>query len=146
MRVCRADEYRHEWRLGCPTIMAMTFGVDPPRVLFEHLLPCPCETGTDVLGIATLFKNSPAHKLYPVLGWRGSWLRNPSGKKMSTVLTKCFPPEKSTVANAARRQKRVLIIGAGFAGIAAASALKRADVEVLLVDRRNHHIFQPLLY
>src|SRR4029077_15300056 len=65
---------------------------------------------------------------------------------MSTVLTKCFPQEKLTVANAVRRKKRVLIVGAGFAGIAAARALKRADVEILLVDRRNHHIFQPLLY
>src|SRR6202051_938240 len=65
---------------------------------------------------------------------------------MSTVLTKCFPPEKPIVANAVRRKKRVLIVGAGFAGIAAARALERADVEVLLVDQRNHHIFQPLLY
>ena len=39
-----------------------------------------------------------------------------------------------------------MIVGGGFAGIAAARALKRADVEVPLVDRRNHHIFQPLLY
>src|SRR6476619_4712706 len=65
---------------------------------------------------------------------------------MTTVLTKSFPPEKPIVANAARSKKRVLIVGGGFAGIAAARALKRADVEVLLVDRRNHHIFQPLLY
>ena len=65
---------------------------------------------------------------------------------MSTVLTKCFPPEKPIVANAVRRKKRVLIVGAGFAGIAAARALKRADVEITLIDRRNHHIFQPLLY
>jgi NADH dehydrogenase len=41
---------------------------------------------------------------------------------------------------------RVVILGAGFAGIAAARALKRSVVEVTLVDRRNHHIFQPLLY
>jgi NADH:quinone reductase (non-electrogenic) len=39
-----------------------------------------------------------------------------------------------------------VIIGGGFAGIAAARALKRADAEVVLIDRRNHHIFQPLLY
>ena len=49
---------------------------------------------------------------------------------MSTVLTKCFPPEKPIVANAARSKKRVLIVGGGFAGIAAARALKRADVEI----------------
>src|SRR4051812_5576609 len=65
---------------------------------------------------------------------------------MSTVLTKCFPPEEPIVSNAARRNKRVLIVGAGFAGIAAARVIKRADVEITLIDRRNHHIFQPLLY
>ena len=65
---------------------------------------------------------------------------------MRTVLTSSFPRESPTVANAAPHKKRVLIVGGGFGGIAAARALKRADVEVLLVDRRNHHIFQPLLY
>jgi NADH dehydrogenase len=43
-------------------------------------------------------------------------------------------------------RKRVVIIGGGFAGIAAARALRRCDAEVVLIDRRNHHIFQPLLY
>jgi NADH dehydrogenase len=65
---------------------------------------------------------------------------------MSTVLTKSFPPEQPVVATAVPRKKRVLIVGGGFAGIAAARALKRADVEITLIDRRNHHIFQPLLY
>jgi NADH:quinone reductase (non-electrogenic) len=41
---------------------------------------------------------------------------------------------------------RVLIVGGGFAGIAAAKALRRAPVDVTLVDRHNHHVFQPLLY
>ncbi len=41
---------------------------------------------------------------------------------------------------------RVVIIGGGFGGLSAARALKRADVEVTLVDRINHHLFQPLLY
>jgi NADH dehydrogenase len=43
-------------------------------------------------------------------------------------------------------RKRVVIVGGGFAGVAAARALRRADAEVILIDRRNHHIFQPLLY
>lgn len=42
--------------------------------------------------------------------------------------------------------ERVLIIGGGFGGITAAKALKRADVEIILLDRTNHHVFQPLLY
>ncbi|MDE0852902.1 MAG: FAD-dependent oxidoreductase, partial [Nevskia sp.] len=41
---------------------------------------------------------------------------------------------------------RVVIVGGGFAGVAAARELRRADAEVLVIDRRNHHIFQPLLY
>jgi NADH dehydrogenase len=41
---------------------------------------------------------------------------------------------------------RVLIIGAGFVGLNAAKALKRAPVDVLLVDQHNYHTFQPLLY
>ncbi|HEY4306143.1 MAG TPA: NAD(P)/FAD-dependent oxidoreductase [Gemmatimonadaceae bacterium] len=41
---------------------------------------------------------------------------------------------------------RVLIIGGGFGGLYAARALKKAPVDVLLVDRTNHHVFQPLLY
>ena len=41
---------------------------------------------------------------------------------------------------------RVVIVGGGFGGLYAAKALKRAPVEVTLVDRANHHLFQPLLY
>ncbi|CAN5557421.1 NAD(P)/FAD-dependent oxidoreductase [soil metagenome] len=41
---------------------------------------------------------------------------------------------------------KVLIIGAGFAGLNAAKALAASPVEITLVDRRNHHTFQPLLY
>jgi NADH dehydrogenase len=40
----------------------------------------------------------------------------------------------------------VVVIGGGFAGLAAARALARAPVDVTLVDRKNHHVFQPLLY
>ena len=41
---------------------------------------------------------------------------------------------------------KVIIIGGGFGGLAAAQALKSAPVEVTLFDRRNYHLFQPLLY
>jgi NADH dehydrogenase len=48
-------------------------------------------------------------------------------------------------ANAGRR-RRVVIVGGGFGGLAAARKLRRAHVDVTLVDRMNHHLFQPLLY
>src|SRR5712664_1047701 len=41
---------------------------------------------------------------------------------------------------------RVVILGGGFGGLAAAQKLKRAPVDVTLIDRRNFHLFQPLLY
>src|SRR5713101_6508430 len=41
---------------------------------------------------------------------------------------------------------RVVILGGGFGGLVAAQKLKRAPVEVTLIDRRNFHLFQPLLY
>jgi NADH dehydrogenase len=44
------------------------------------------------------------------------------------------------------RRPRVVIVGAGFAGIHAAKALGHMDVDVTVIDRRNHHTFQPLLY
>src|SRR5687767_3420300 len=47
---------------------------------------------------------------------------------------------------ASNRIPKVLIVGGGFAGIAAAKALAGAPAEVMVIDRRNHHVFQPLLY
>jgi len=41
---------------------------------------------------------------------------------------------------------RVVIVGGGFGGLYAARALRRADVDLTLIDRRNFHLFQPLLY
>src|SRR5262249_56308240 len=43
-------------------------------------------------------------------------------------------------------RRRVVIIGGGFAGLFAARALRRAPVDVTLLDRAEHHLFQPLLY
>lgn len=50
-------------------------------------------------------------------------------------------------AEAARSaRRRIVIVGGGFGGLAAARKLRHADADVVLVDRRNHHLFQPLLY
>ena len=47
---------------------------------------------------------------------------------------------------AAGRRPRVVILGGGFGGLSAARALRGADVEVTVIDRTNHYLFQPLLY
>jgi NADH dehydrogenase FAD-containing subunit len=43
------------------------------------------------------------------------------------------------------KRPQIVIVGGGFAGIAAAKAPRHCDAEVIVIDRRNHHIFQPLL-
>ena len=66
---------------------------------------------------------------------------------MTAALRETRSRESLSRAQAApAKRKRVVIVGGGFAGIAAARALCRCDAEVILIDRRNHHIFQPLLY
>ena len=66
---------------------------------------------------------------------------------MSAISEATRPIEKSAIVDEIRAaRKRVVIVGGGFAGLAAAHALRHADAEVVLIDRRNHHIFQPLLY
>ena len=55
-------------------------------------------------------------------------------------------PGLTTGDDTAERRHRVAIVGAGFGGLFAAKALRRAEVDVTVVDRTNHHLFQPLLY
>lgn len=45
-----------------------------------------------------------------------------------------------------KQRPRIVIVGGGFGGLSAAKALRKADVDVTLIDRTNHHLFQPLLY
>jgi NADH dehydrogenase len=50
------------------------------------------------------------------------------------------------ITSARAERHRVVIIGGGFGGLNAAQALRKAQADVILVDRRNFHLFQPLLY
>src|ERR687887_2212944 len=53
---------------------------------------------------------------------------------------------QASAAGVAPRPHRVVVIGGGFGGLFATRVLRRAPVDVTLVDRVNHHLFQPLLY
>ena len=66
---------------------------------------------------------------------------------MSAILLDNQPEQATAVVDAPpSERKRVVIVGGGFAGLAAARALRNADADVWLIDRQNHYIFQPLLY
>src|ERR1700678_4623975 len=55
-----------------------------------------------------------------------------------------FPPTSQPPGKS--RKPHVVVIGGGVGGIAAAKALRDCEADVTVIDRRNHHIFQPLLY
>src|SRR5271154_739389 len=66
------------------------------------------------------------------------------------AVTPGLGPEPSLDASPADvtrgRRPQVVIVGAGFGGLSAAKALKHVPVDVTVIDRRNYHLFQPLLY
>jgi len=64
--------------------------------------------------------------------------RTKVGKTSSEMIT--------ALATHAEKLPRVVIVGGGFGGLAAAQALKYTAARVILIDRTNHHVFQPLLY
>ncbi len=57
-----------------------------------------------------------------------------------------LPPPENHARLTGVQRPRVVIVGAGFAGLNAAKALARVPVQITIIDRRNFHLFQPLLY
>ncbi|AZQ66704.1 NAD(P)/FAD-dependent oxidoreductase [Silicimonas algicola] len=57
-----------------------------------------------------------------------------------------FEHQEETAASTATLRSEVVVIGAGFAGLEVARELGKAGIETTVVDRHNHHLFQPLLY
>src|SRR5215467_4887016 len=79
-------------------------------------------------------------------------IMNDVASQTSLAVTIGSPPvaveleSAKSLAHRAGEKPRIVIVGGGFAGLAAARALRNANAELILIDRRNHHIFQPLLY
>ncbi len=67
-----------------------------------------------------------------------------SSKTIETTATAAIP--ETIARKVTTLQPRVVIVGAGFGGLHAARALKNVPVQITVIDRRNHHLFQPLLY
>jgi len=65
---------------------------------------------------------------------------------IATLLTKYFPQFDARDPHLLEGLPRVVIVGAGFGGIACAASLRRVPVRVTLIDKTNYHLFQPLLY
>src|SRR3954454_22281622 len=55
-------------------------------------------------------------------------------------------PDPHGLMSSETQRQRVVIVGAGSGGLFAAKALKHADVDLLVIDRANHHLFAALLY
>jgi NADH dehydrogenase len=66
--------------------------------------------------------------------------------RLETNGTILEPAIKDTFMSIDKRRHHVVLLGAGFGGLAAGRALRRSPVRITIVDRSNHHLFQPLLY
>jgi NADH dehydrogenase len=64
----------------------------------------------------------------------------------SPVLVEALVSDQSKAIEEEMAKARIIIVGAGFGGLAAAKALKNTPAEIVVIDRTNHHLFQPLLY
>jgi NADH dehydrogenase len=72
-------------------------------------------------------------------------MMHPSTERPGPTLVGASPVVAQSAA-APPTRPRVVILGGGFGGLRAARALARAPVDVVVIDRQNHHLFQPLLY
>src|SRR5215467_4898140 len=79
---------------------------------------------------------------YPPLAWEQGNGHRPLGKSTRATRHRA----RGASGSPPDHPHRVVVIGGGFAGLHAVRGLRKAEVEVTLVDRRNFHLFQPLLY
>lgn len=102
------------------------------------------------VGLAVILSQHWSTGLYWTLALGLIAFRGPGGWSVDAViaqwLRRNYPELDHEPSSSLDGLPRVVIVGAGFGGLACAEALRRARVAVTLIDRSNHHLFQPLLY
>jgi len=125
--------------LSCPVLLA--FG------LASRLAALPLMATTLVIQFTYLDR---AEHFYWLMTLGLIALRGPGALSLDalvkTALHRYLPGLDGRLPAAAANWPRVVIVGAGFGGLAAAKALRDTPARVTVIDRRNHHLFQPLLY
>src|SRR5487761_1580965 len=102
------------------------------------------------VGLDVMLSQHGAAELYWALALGLIAFRGPGGWSVDAViaqwLRRNYPELDHEPSSSLDGLPRVVIVGAGFGGLACAEALRRARVAVTLIDRSNQHLFQPLLY
>ncbi|MCC6467680.1 MAG: FAD-dependent oxidoreductase [Alphaproteobacteria bacterium] len=125
--------------LACPVLLAFGLGT--------RLAAVPLMVMTLVIQFTYLDR---AEHFYWLMVLGQIALRGPGflslDRAIWSALRRHLPALDGRLPASAARWPRVVIVGAGFGGLAAARALRHSPVQVTVIDRRNHHLFQPLLY
>jgi putative oxidoreductase len=100
--------------------------------------------------IVTMWWPSSSAEFYWILALGLIALRGPGRWSVDAAierrLRRAYPELEGKPAFSSEGLPRVVIVGAGFGGLTCAAALRHTRVDVTLIDRANHHLFQPLLY
>ena len=120
----------------------------------EIVLYCTCPSEASAARVAKVLVNHGFKRVRPLyrrprcLGRRG--LRRGSGRSRGEAeaggAARQRRLERGRDRPLSRRRHHVVIVGGGFGGLAVAQGLAGAPVRITIVDQRNHHLFQPLLY
>lgn len=147
-----ADEYRvpllpPEWAAALATTTELSAPVLLAAGLFTRAATLPLLAMTLVIQLTYLDK--PEHFLWMMMLGQ-ILLRGPGPLSLDHAiwrrLAKALPQLEGIPFLPGADAPRVVIVGAGFGGLAAARALAHAAAHVTVIDRRNYHLFQPLLY
>jgi NADH dehydrogenase/putative oxidoreductase len=146
------------WQAGLPEMApgpiadaALVFEYACPALLIAGLF-----TRLAVLPLLALTLAVQASEMQPGIAQYATLMlllllaRGPGGLSLDRVLGGWLRRHFPTVQQLSREEiaglPKVVIVGAGFGGLAAARALRKTACDVTLIDRRNYHLFQPLLY